>query len=64
MDKLTQKKQVPPTEFVNGVPYDEYRRKHPLTQEQLEENRLGLLREFAPAFYEFEMLEGRQTWTN
>ena len=50
--------------FVNGIPYDEYRRQSPLSQEQIEENRLGLLKEFAPAFYEFEVLEEKWTWTN
>ena len=49
--------------FVNGILYDDYRREHPLSEAQIEENRLWLLKEFAPAFYEFEMLEG-SGWTN
>lgn len=62
--KFSQKRHVPPIEFVNGITYDEYRRQHPLSEEQVEANRLWLLKEFAPAFYEFEVLEGRQTWTH
>lgn len=52
------KQHVAPKFLVNGIPYDEYRRQHPLSEEQIEANRLYLLKEFAPAFYEFEKLEG------
>jgi hypothetical protein len=46
----TKKTLVPPAMYADGVPYDEYRRQHPLTAEQIEQNRLQLLREFAPEF--------------
>jgi hypothetical protein len=46
----TEKTLVPPAEYVDGIPYDEYRRQHPLTAQQIEDNRLQLLREFAPEF--------------
>lgn len=56
-------KHLPPKFLIHGIDEAEYRRQHPLSQEQIEENRLGLLKEFAPAFYEFEMLE-ESRWTN
>jgi hypothetical protein len=39
-------------EFVRGVRMEEYRKENPLTPEQLEENRMGLLTEFAPELCE------------
>jgi CheY-like chemotaxis protein len=46
------KKHAAVKEFVRGVPMEEYRKENPLTPEQLEENRMGLLKEFAPELYE------------
>ena len=48
-------KHQPPKEFMKGIPMEEYRKENPLTPEQLERNRLGLLKEFAPGLYEKEM---------
>ena len=56
-------KHVPPKMFNHGIDDAEYRRQHPLSEEQIEENRLWPLKEFAPAFYEFEMLE-ESRWIN
>lgn len=56
-------KHVPPKFLIHGIDEAEYRRQHPLSEEQIEENRLWLLKEFARAFYEFEMLE-ESRWTN
>jgi len=50
LTEVTGKKLVPPKMNVDGTPYDEYRQQHPLTAEQIEENRQQLLREFAPEF--------------
>lgn len=50
LKEATDKTLVPPAMYAGGTPYDEYRRQHPLTEEQIEENRLELLREFAPQF--------------
>lgn len=49
-------KRHPPKMFVNGIPYDDYRCEHPLSEEQIEANRVRLLKEFAPEF-----LEGRES---
>ena len=56
-------KHVPPKFLIHGIDDAEYRRQHPLSPEEKEKNRLELLKEFAPAFYEFEMLE-ESGWTN
>lgn len=48
-----------PIEFVNGIPIEQYRKENPLSAEEIEENRLGLLKDFAPSIFEEEMKKAK-----
>ena len=48
-----------PMEFVNGIPMEQYRKENPLSAEGIEENRLGLLKDFAPSVFEEEMKKAK-----
>ena len=52
-------KHSPVKEFVNGIPIEQYRKENPLSPEEIEKNRLGLLKTFAPSLYEEEMKKAK-----
>lgn len=52
-------KHQPPKEFVNGIPIEQYRKENPLSAEEIEKNRLGLLKMYAPSEYEEEMKKAK-----